>query len=120
MLEEVRHEPAEILALLGQLLDERQRAGGVAVDDEVAEPEERLFLDGPEQLQDVLDRDLLVCRRRELVERRDGVAIGATRSTGDERERRVWNLDLLAVGDPPQHAHELGQTRPRESEGLAA
>ena len=58
VLEQVGDEPAEILALLRQLLDERQRAGRVAVDDEVAEPEERLLLDGAEQLEDGLDRHL--------------------------------------------------------------
>ena len=38
VLEQVGDEPAEVLSLLGQLLDERERAGGVAVDDEVEEP----------------------------------------------------------------------------------
>ena len=54
MLEQVGDEPPEILALLGDLLEEAQRARGVAVDDEVAEPEEHLVLDGAEQLQHVL------------------------------------------------------------------
>ena len=51
VLEQVGDEPAEILALLGELLEERQRAGRVAVDDEVAEPEERLLLDRAEELE---------------------------------------------------------------------
>ena len=55
VLEQVGDEPAEVLALLGELLDERERAGRVAVDHEVAEAEERLLLDRAEQLQDGLD-----------------------------------------------------------------
>ena len=46
VLQQVGDEPAEILALLRELLDERQRAGCVAVDDEVAETEQRLLFDG--------------------------------------------------------------------------
>ena len=54
VLEQVDDEPAEVLALLGELLEEDERAGRVAVDDEVAEPEQHLLLDRAEQLQDVL------------------------------------------------------------------
>ena len=50
VLEQVDDEPAEVLALLGELLEEDERAGGVAVDDEVAEPEQHLVLDRAEQL----------------------------------------------------------------------
>ena len=50
VLEQVGDEPRQVLALLGELLDEREQAGGVAVDDQVAEAEERLLLDGAEQL----------------------------------------------------------------------
>ena len=74
VLEQVEHEPAEILALRRELLDERQRAGRVLVDDEVAQPEQRLLLDRAEQLQHGLHGDLALGRRRELVERRLGVA----------------------------------------------
>ena len=65
---------AEVLALRRELLDERERAGGVVVDDEVAEAEERLLLDRAEQLQHGLHRDLALGRGGELVERRLGVA----------------------------------------------
>ena len=74
VVEQLRDEPAEILALVGELLDERERAGGVAVDDEVAEPEQGLFLDGAEELEDGLHGHLSLCGGRELVERRDRVA----------------------------------------------
>ncbi len=57
MLEQVEHEAAEVLALLGELLEEDERAGRVPVDDQVAEPEQHLVLDRAEQLQDVLDGD---------------------------------------------------------------
>ena len=120
VLEEVGDEAAEILPLLGELLDERERAGGVAVDDEVADPEERLLLDGSEQLEDRLDAHLPLGRRGELVERRDGVAERAARAAGDQCERLVGRLDPLAVGDAAQQSDELGQARAREDEGLAA
>ena len=120
VLEQVGDEPAEILALLGELLQEDERAGRVAVDDRVAEAEERVLLDRAEQLQHGLDVDRVPGRRGELVEGRDGVAERAARAARDQRERRVGRLDLLGVGDPPQHPDELGQPRPGEDEGLAA
>ncbi len=120
MLEQVRDEPGEVLALVGELLDEREEAGRVAVDDEVAEAEERLLLDRAEELQDRLDGHLAVGRRRELVERRDRVAEAPARAPGDERERCVRSLDPLAVGDRAQELRQLGEARPREEEGLTA
>ena len=120
VLEQVGDEAAEILPLLGELLEEDERAGRVAVDDRVAEPEERVLLDGAEQLQHGLDVDRVPGRGGELVECRDGVAERAPRAAGDQRQRRVGCLDLLRIGDPPQHAHELRQPRPGEDERLAA
>ena len=64
VLEQVGDEPPEVLALLGELLQEDERAGGVAVDDEVAEPEERLLLDRAEQLEHVLHGDRAARSRR--------------------------------------------------------
>ena len=62
VLEQIGDEAAEILALLGELLEERQRTGRVAVDDEVADPEERLLLDRAEQLEHRLHGDLALGR----------------------------------------------------------
>ena len=95
MLEQVGDEPAEILALTGELLEEGERPGRVAVDDEVADPEQRLFLDCPEQLEHGLHRHLSLGRSGELVERRDRVAEAAARRAGDERQRRLGRLDAL-------------------------
>ena len=97
-----------------------ERAGGVAVDDQVAEPEERLLLDRAEQLEHGLDGDRPLGRGGELVERRLGVAVGAAGAARDQRQRRVGHVDLLAVGDPPQLPDHVGQPRPREDERLAA
>ena len=89
MLEQVGDEPAEILALLGELLDLDERAGGVAVDDGVAEAEERVLLDGAEQLQHRLHVDRVAGRGRELVERRLRVAERArARRARSARARR--------------------------------
>ncbi len=101
VLEQVEDEPAEVLPLLGELLEEDERTGGVAVDDEVAEAEQHLLLDRAEQLQHVLHRDRAAGRRGELVERRDGVAERPARRARDERERRVRHVHALAVCHPP-------------------
>ena len=109
VLEQVGDEAAEVLALLRELLDEDERAGGVPVDDHVADPEQRVLVHRAEQLEDGLRVDRAVRRGRELVERRDRVAEGPARASRDERERRVRRLDPLAVGDAPQHGDELGR-----------
>ena len=88
VLQQVDDEAAEILALLRELLEERERPGRVAVDDEVAEAEERLLLDGTEQLQHRLHADVVLRGRCELIECRDGVAERPARAASDERERR--------------------------------
>jgi hypothetical protein len=46
VLEQVDDEPPEVLPLFGELFEKRQCTCRVAVDDEVAEAEERLLLDG--------------------------------------------------------------------------
>ena len=120
VLEQVGARAGQILTLLSELLDEDERTGGVPIDDRVADPEERVLLDRPEQLEHRLDVDLVPCRRRELVESRDGVAERAARAARDQRERGVRRFDLLRVADAPEHLHELGQPRPREHERLAA
>ena len=74
VLEQVPRQLAEVLAALGQLLDEHERARDVAVDDRVAEPEQHVLLDRRAELEHVLHRDRLARRGGELVERRDRVA----------------------------------------------
>src|SRR5207249_1764223 len=86
VLQKVVDEPPEILALLRELFHEGQRARRVAVDDEVAEPEERFLLDRSEQLQDRLHGDLLLGGGGELVESRHGVAVRTPGSTRDQRK----------------------------------
>jgi hypothetical protein len=108
VLEQVDDEAAEVLALLRQLLDERERSGGIAVDDEVTQAEQGLLLDRAEQLEDVLHADRALRGGGELVERRDRVAEAPARGAGDERQRRIRDVDPLAVCDPAQEPHELG------------
>ena len=120
VIEQLGDEPAEILALVGELLDEGERTGGVAVDDEVAEPKQGLLLDGSEQLEHGLHGHLPLGGGGELVERRDRVAEAPTRRARDERERGLRRLDPLALGDALQVADDLGQARTREHERLAA
>ena len=98
MLEEVVDEPADVLALLRELLDERERTGRVVVDDEIAELEQRLLVDGAEQLQHGLHGQLPAGRSRELVEQRHGVPEAALRRAGDLRQRRLRRLETLALG----------------------
>ena len=120
VLEQLDDETTDVLALLRKLLDVRERARGIAIDDEVAEPEERLLVDGPEQLEHGLHRDLAAGRGRQLVEGRHGVTEAALGRAANERERRVRCLEALAVGDPPEQRDELRETRAREEERLTA
>ena len=120
MLDQLDDEPADVLSLLGELLDLDECARRVVIDDRVAEPEERVLLDPADELEHVLHRDRAPGRRRELVERRDRVAERAVRAAGDQRERRVGRIDPLALADAAQHGDELLQARPLEDERLAA
>ena len=120
VLEQVVDDTAEILSLLRELLEEEERSGRVAVDDHVAEPQQRLLVDRADELEDGLRVDRVVRRRGELVERRDRVAERAARGARDERESRVLRLDPLALCDAAQQCHDLGQSRPLEDERLAA
>ncbi len=120
VLQQVGDESGHVLSLLGELLDERQHAGRVAVDDEVEQPEERIVLDGAEQLEHGRHRDLASRRGRELVERRDGVAEAAAGASPDEGERRVGSLDALAVRDAAQQPRQLAEPGTFEPERLAA
>ena len=121
VLEQVEHEPADVLSLRRKLLDERQRSGGVAVDDEVAEPEERLLLDRAEELQDVLHGDLRLSVAAASWSSVDSASRYAPRAPrAIERERLVRHVDLLRVRDQAQFLHELREPRPLEDERLAA
>ena len=73
VLEQVVDEAAEILPLLCELLEEDECPRGVVIDDHVAEPEQRVLLDGADELEDGLGVDRAVGRGGELVERRDRV-----------------------------------------------
>ena len=79
VLEQVVDDTPEILSLLRELLEEEERAGRVAVDDHVAEPQQRLLVDRADELEDGLRVDRVVRRGGELVERRDRVAKRAAR-----------------------------------------
>ena len=120
VLDQIVDEPADVLALLGELLDLDEGAGGVAVDDRVAEPEERVLLDPADELEHVLDGDRAAGGRGELVEGRDGVAERAVRAARDQRERSVGRVDALAVADATEDGDELLQAGPLEDERLAA
>ena len=120
VLQQVGDEAGHVLPLLRELLDEGQHARRVAVDHEVEQPEERIFLDGAEQLEHGRDRDLASRRGRELVERRDGVAEATAGASCDEGERRVGSLDALAVRDAAQQPRQLAEPGPFEPERLAA
>ena len=120
VLEEIGDEPAEVLPLLGELLEEREHPCRVAVDDHVADPEQRLLLDGADELEHRLRVDRAVRRGGELVEGRHRVPERAARAAGDQRQRRVGCLDPLAVHHAPKQGDELRQPRPLEDERLAA
>ena len=120
VLEQVVDDTAEILSLLRELLEEEERSGRVAIDDHVAQPQQRLLVDRADELEDGLRIDRVVRRRGELVERRDRVAKRAAGGPCDERESRILCLDALALCDAAQECHDLGQSRTLEDERLAA
>ena len=102
MLEELVDERTEIVALLRERVERRQRARRVPVDDHVAQPVERLLLDRSAELEDGLHGDVTVGRGSELIEGRRRVAERAAGAACDQREGGVRRLDVLTVGDPPQ------------------
>ena len=118
MLEEVVDEPADVLALLRELLDERERTGRVVVDDEIAELEQRLLVDGAEQLQHGLHGQLAARRSRELVEQRHGVAETALRRAGDLRQRRLRRLEAFALGRRGRSTLTRSSKRGRANENV--
>ena len=120
VLDQLRDEPADVLSLLGELLDLDEGAGGVVIDDRVAEAEERVLLDAADELEHVLDRDRATRRGRELVEGRDAVAERAVGAARDQGERGVGRVDALSFAHPSQHGDELLEPGPLEDEGLAA
>ena len=120
VFEQVEDDSAEILSLLRELLEEEERSGRVAIDDHVAQPQQRLLVDGADELQDGLRIDRAVRRRSELVECGHRVAERASGGPCDERESRVLCLDALTLGDAAQECHDLGQSRTLEDERLAA
>ena len=65
-------------------------------------------------------RDRAAGGRRELVEGRLGVAVGAAAAAGDQREGGIGDVDLLGVGDQAQLPDDVGEPRPLEDERLAA
>ena len=84
------------------------------------QPEERVLLDGAEQLEHGRHRDLASRRGRELVERRDGVPEAPAGASRDEGERRLGSLDALAVRDSAKQPRQLAESGPFEHERLAA
>ena len=120
MLEELPRQLSEILTPLGDLLDQDERARDVAIDDRVAEPEQRVLLDRRAELEDVLDGDLPLRRGGQLVERRDRVAERSAGAARDEREGRVGCVDAFALADVAQDGDDLLQPGPLEDERLAA
>ena len=98
-----------------------ERARGVAVDDEVAEPEERLLLDGAEELQDRLHGD-----RPARLPPRAGRASRRRRGSDPRALRAISESAASGTSIPSPSAtrrrsfDELGEPRPREDERLAA
>ena len=110
----------EIVSLLGERVECRQRTRRVPVDDHVAQPVERLLLDRSAELEDCLHGDVTVGRGGELIEGRRRVAERSAGTACDQREGGIRRLDVLTVGDPPEVDAELAQLGPLEQERLAA
>ena len=87
---------------------------------EVDEVDERLLRHEAEQPHRVLDRDRAVARRRELVEDRERVAVGARARARHEVQHGLGRVDLLGVAHAREHLHQLARPGPPEREALAA
>ena len=120
VLEQVGDEPAEILALLGELLDEDERAGGVAVDDVSQRRKSASSSTAPSSWS--TDCTVICC----------SVAAASwssvdTASRNEPRAPRAISASAasgasiaLAVADAPQHGARARAARPLEDERLAA
>ena len=120
VLEQIAHEAPDVLTLLAELLDEQEGAGGVVVDDRVAEAKQRVLLDRADELKHILHRDLAPGGSRELVERGHGIAESTSSPACDQRECGVRSIDALGIGHAAQHRDELLQSRALEHERLTA
>jgi hypothetical protein len=113
MLEQVGDQPPEIVALLGELLQEDERARRVPVDDEVAQaegtrprPSRAAAASWTLIVLPVAEASWSVSTRRR----------GTPRPPrADQGEGRIGHLHPLAVGDPTQLPARVGQPRPRWS-----
>src|SRR4029078_6337000 len=107
MPENLPRQLSEILAPLGDLLDQDEGARDVAIDDRVAEPKGGVLLHRRAELEDVLAGDLPLRCGGQLVERRDRVAERSAGAPRDEREGRVGCIYPLALGDAAARGDEL-------------
>ena len=109
-----------VLPALGERVDPPQQLARLALRDEVDEVDERLLRHEAEQAHGILDGDRAVARRRELVEDRERVAVGAGAGARDEVQDGVGRLDPLGLAHAREHLHELARPGPPEGEALAA
>ena len=113
-------QPVHVLPALGERVDPAQELARLALRDEVDEVDEGLLGHEAEQAHGILDGDRAVARRRELVEDRERVAVGAGAGAGDEMQDGVGRLDALRLAHAREHLHELARPGPPEREALAA
>ena len=120
MLEQVGDEPARSCPWSASSSTNRRRPAGVAVHDQVADAEERLLLDGAEQLEDALDRDRpsVAAASWSSVDTASRKLPRALRATSASAASGASIFSASAT--VPQELRQLGQPRPREHERLAA
>jgi hypothetical protein len=120
VLEQVEHEPAEILTLRGELLDERERPGRILVDDEIAKTEQRLLLDRPSSCSTACTViwPSVAAESWSSVETASRNEPRAPRAISDS----AWSGTSMPSPSAtrPQQLHELGETWPLEDERLTA
>ena len=109
-----------VLPALGERVDAAQQLARLALRDEVDEVDEGLLGHEAEQAHGILDGDRAVAGRRELVEDRERVAVGAGARARDEVQHGVGRLDPLGLAHAREHLHELARPGPPEREALAA
>ena len=120
MVDELRHEAAQVLAGAVELVEPGEDARDVAAQDGLREVLDERAGDEAEDAEDVLLLDLPPGEGDDLVERGLGVAHAAVGAARDGEERVLGDLDALRVAHLPELPADVALRDLPEVEALAA
>ena len=107
MIQQVRQQPAEVLAMFGQVVQFAQYRRRFASENGGCEGKDLALRGQPEHGENVLLHDLVAAGTDELIERGFSVAHGAIDAAGDGAESGVVDFDFLQLGDVGQMADDV-------------